>query len=141
MTRTSPDSRPPRPSAEYRWTNRKAHAFLDALAQHGKVAAAARAAARRAAGSGAGLAARRHFGRSKVTLSSARATVRGRKATLSGRKTTVCEPKVTEKAGFPLGACHRCQPVTRAARPRVATQPRTRTTLAPGAAFRDRATP
>jgi len=43
MTHASPDSRPPRPSAEYRWTNRKALAFLDALAQHGKVAAAARA--------------------------------------------------------------------------------------------------
>jgi hypothetical protein len=43
MAHTPPDSRPPRPSAEYRWTNRKAHAFLDALAQHGKVAAAARA--------------------------------------------------------------------------------------------------
>jgi len=36
-------ARPPRPHAEYRWTNRKAHAFLDALARHGKVAAAARA--------------------------------------------------------------------------------------------------
>ena len=42
MTQTSPDSRPPRPTAEYRWTKRKAYAFLDALAQHGKVAAAAR---------------------------------------------------------------------------------------------------
>jgi len=45
MTHASPDSRPPRPSAEYRWTNRKAHAFLDALALDGKVAAAARAQA------------------------------------------------------------------------------------------------
>jgi len=43
MTHPPPDSRSPRPFAEYRWTNRKAHAFLDALAQHGKVAAAARA--------------------------------------------------------------------------------------------------
>ena len=41
--RTPPAARPPRSHAEYRWTNRKAHAFLDALAQHGKVAAAARA--------------------------------------------------------------------------------------------------
>lgn len=43
---TQPESiaaRAPRPHAEYRWTNRKAHAFLDALACHGKVAAAARA--------------------------------------------------------------------------------------------------
>jgi hypothetical protein len=45
MTHAPPDSRPRRPSAEYRWTNRKAHAFLDALALHGKVAAAARAVA------------------------------------------------------------------------------------------------
>ena len=43
MTHSSPPAFTPRPSAEYRWTNRKAHAFLDALAQHGKVAAAARA--------------------------------------------------------------------------------------------------
>jgi hypothetical protein len=43
MTHPTRDARPPRPHAEYRWTNRKAHAFLDALAQHGKVAAAARA--------------------------------------------------------------------------------------------------
>ena len=43
MTNPSPHARPQRPFAEYRWTNRKAHAFLDALAQHGKVAAAARA--------------------------------------------------------------------------------------------------
>ena len=35
-------ARTPRPSADYRWTNRKAHAFLDALALHGKVAVAAR---------------------------------------------------------------------------------------------------
>ena len=38
-----PESRPTRSHADYRWTNRKAHAFLDALALHGKVAAAARA--------------------------------------------------------------------------------------------------
>ena len=43
MTHIAPDARTPRPHAEYRWTNRKAHAFLDALARHGKVAAAARA--------------------------------------------------------------------------------------------------
>lgn len=43
MTHVTPDSHSPRPTAEYRWTNRKAHAFLDALAEHGKVAAAARA--------------------------------------------------------------------------------------------------
>ena len=43
MTHSPPDARMPHPTAEYRWTNRKAHAFLDALAQHGKVAAAARA--------------------------------------------------------------------------------------------------
>ena len=43
MTHAPPDSRAPRPFAEYRWTSRKAHAFLDALALHGKVAAAARA--------------------------------------------------------------------------------------------------
>ncbi len=43
MTHATPDSPPPRPRAEYRWTNRKAHAFLAALAEHGKVAAAARA--------------------------------------------------------------------------------------------------
>lgn len=43
MTQTPPDSPGPRPSAEYRWTNRKVHAFFDALAEHGKVAAAARA--------------------------------------------------------------------------------------------------
>ena len=43
MTHSTREARPPRPYAEYRWTNRKAHAFLDALAQHGKVAAAARA--------------------------------------------------------------------------------------------------
>jgi len=42
MTPTPPAARLPRSAAEYRWTNRKAHAFLDALAQHGKVAAAAR---------------------------------------------------------------------------------------------------
>ena len=41
MTHATPDSRPPHPRAE--WTNRKVHAFPDALAQHGKVAAAARA--------------------------------------------------------------------------------------------------
>ncbi|HEU4651729.1 MAG TPA: hypothetical protein VFS49_09975, partial [Croceibacterium sp.] len=43
MTHSPPDSRARRPTAEYRWTSRKAHAFLDALAEHGKVAAAARA--------------------------------------------------------------------------------------------------
>jgi hypothetical protein len=51
MTPTPSDARPPRSEAcpeprrraEYRWTNCKAHAFLDALACHGKVAAAARA--------------------------------------------------------------------------------------------------
>jgi hypothetical protein len=43
MTLTPPDSRPLRPAGASRWTNRKAHAFLEALAQHGKVAAAARA--------------------------------------------------------------------------------------------------
>jgi hypothetical protein len=43
MTHAPPEARPSRPRAEYRWTNRKAHAFLDALALHGKVAAAARA--------------------------------------------------------------------------------------------------
>jgi hypothetical protein len=43
MKHPTREARPPRPCAEYRWTNRKAHAFLDALAQHGKVAAAARA--------------------------------------------------------------------------------------------------
>ncbi len=42
MPPTPPFTRPPRPTAEYRWTPRKAHAFLDALAEHGKVAAAAR---------------------------------------------------------------------------------------------------
>ena len=43
MTHGPPDARSPHPRAEYRWTPRKAHAFLNALAQHGKVAAAARA--------------------------------------------------------------------------------------------------
>src|SRR5690606_33274557 len=43
MTHKSPDSRLPQTRAEYRWTSRKAHAFIDALASHGKVAAAARA--------------------------------------------------------------------------------------------------
>ena len=38
MTHTPPDARTQRPSAEYRWTTRKAFAFLDALAVHGKVA-------------------------------------------------------------------------------------------------------
>ena len=37
-----PAARPTRTNAEYRWHNGKAHAFLTALAQHGKVAAAAR---------------------------------------------------------------------------------------------------
>lgn len=43
MTHAPPPARTPRPRAEYRWTNRKAQAFLDALACHGKVAVAARA--------------------------------------------------------------------------------------------------
>lgn len=43
MTRTPAPARPPRPAAEYRWTQSKALAFIEALAQHGKVAAAARA--------------------------------------------------------------------------------------------------
>ena len=43
MEQDTPRARSPRLHAEYRWTNRKAHAFLDALACHGKVAAAARA--------------------------------------------------------------------------------------------------
>jgi molybdenum-dependent DNA-binding transcriptional regulator ModE len=42
MTHAPPAAHPPRPSAEYRWTPRKARAFLEALAEHGKVAAAAR---------------------------------------------------------------------------------------------------
>jgi molybdenum-dependent DNA-binding transcriptional regulator ModE len=40
MTHIPPD---PRTAADYRWTDRKAFAFLQALAQHGKVATAARA--------------------------------------------------------------------------------------------------
>jgi hypothetical protein len=43
MTHAPPDARTPRTSAEYRWTPSKAHAFIEALALHGKVAAAARA--------------------------------------------------------------------------------------------------
>jgi molybdenum-dependent DNA-binding transcriptional regulator ModE len=43
MRHTSPDPRSPRPGADYRWTDNKAFAFLQALAQHGKVAVAARA--------------------------------------------------------------------------------------------------
>src|SRR5688500_4363569 len=43
MTDSSTDARAARPRGQYRWANRKAHAFLDALAQHGKVATAARA--------------------------------------------------------------------------------------------------
>jgi molybdenum-dependent DNA-binding transcriptional regulator ModE len=43
MTHPAPDARRPRSAAEYRWTGRKVVAFLEALAQHGKVAAAARA--------------------------------------------------------------------------------------------------
>jgi hypothetical protein len=35
MTHPTREARPPRPYAEYRRTDRKAHAFLDALAQHG----------------------------------------------------------------------------------------------------------
>lgn len=42
MTPDSPPAHAPRPAAEYRWTSRKAFAFLEALAEHGKVAAAAR---------------------------------------------------------------------------------------------------
>jgi hypothetical protein len=42
MTHPAPDARTPRPAAEYRWTDNKALAFLQARAQHGKVAAAAR---------------------------------------------------------------------------------------------------
>jgi hypothetical protein len=42
MTHTPPDARPPRSAAEYRWNPRKAEAFIDALARHGRVAAAAR---------------------------------------------------------------------------------------------------
>jgi len=42
MTPTPPDARAPRPSAEYRWNPHKAHAFIEALASHGKVAVAAR---------------------------------------------------------------------------------------------------
>ena len=44
MTHSSHRARTLRFFAEYRWTNRKAHAFRDALPQHGKVAAAARSA-------------------------------------------------------------------------------------------------
>ena len=36
MTHLTREARPPRSYAEYRWTKRKAHAFLEALAQHGK---------------------------------------------------------------------------------------------------------
>jgi hypothetical protein len=43
MTHAPPAARSPRPTAEYRWTPAKAHAFIEALARHGKVAAAARA--------------------------------------------------------------------------------------------------
>lgn len=42
MTHTPPPARPPRPTSEYRWTPSKARAFIEALAQHGKVAVAAR---------------------------------------------------------------------------------------------------
>jgi molybdenum-dependent DNA-binding transcriptional regulator ModE len=42
MTHPTPDPRIPRSAADYRWTDNKAFAFLQALAQHGKVAAAAR---------------------------------------------------------------------------------------------------
>lgn len=46
MTHPTPEphspARTPRPSADYRWTDNKALAFLQALARHGKVAAAAR---------------------------------------------------------------------------------------------------
>ena len=43
MTHAPHHARPPRPFAEYRWTPPKALAFIEALATHGKVAAAARA--------------------------------------------------------------------------------------------------
>lgn len=43
MTHPARSARVPRSAAEYRWTDNKALAFLHALAQHGKVAAAARA--------------------------------------------------------------------------------------------------
>ena len=43
MTQTSPDARRPRTNADYRWTNRKVRAFIEALGQDGKVASAARA--------------------------------------------------------------------------------------------------
>ena len=51
MTLSPPAARPPRTEAcpeprrraESRWTPAKAHAFIEALAHHGKVAAAARA--------------------------------------------------------------------------------------------------
>jgi len=68
MTPTPPSARPLRPSAEYRWTNRKA-----------------RAAARQSDGFAL---ARRHFGKRKVTVLPAKVTV-------SGRKVTVLPPKVT----------------------------------------------
>ena len=43
MTQPNRDRRPPRPDAQYRWTQPKALAFIEALARHGKVATAARA--------------------------------------------------------------------------------------------------
>jgi len=43
MTHQFPERRRPRSHAEYRWTQSKALAFIEALARHGKVAAAARA--------------------------------------------------------------------------------------------------
>jgi hypothetical protein len=43
MMHDSLEARTPRLHAQYRWTSGKTHAFIEALAQHGKVAAAARA--------------------------------------------------------------------------------------------------
>ncbi|MBO9498003.1 MAG: LysR family transcriptional regulator [Novosphingobium sp.] len=42
MTHLPPATHTPRPAAEYRWTPSKALAFIEELARHGKVAAAAR---------------------------------------------------------------------------------------------------
>jgi len=43
MTTALREPGPPRRNADYRWTPEKALAFVEALARHGKVAAAARA--------------------------------------------------------------------------------------------------
>ena len=106
MTHATPDSRPPRLRAEYRWTNRKAHSFLDALAQHGKVAAAARAVGmtRQSAcrlGQRIPVVADDAFWSSKVTVPPA-------KATLSERKATLLPPKVTVPGLFASGPCNKC---------------------------------